>query len=644
MKKKFLIIILLLLINFAYAERVENYDNFKKLEVDVNINSSVILDKLVSNPRLDSLNTKLIFYPRNSYTNEIKYKKPYSNPQAEVKEDGDLSYTWKTLDYNKLTFGVESRVRNSNDFIKVRNKINFPIEGLSDEIKEYLKPTENIDLNDKIKEKAQEIVSGETDAYIATFKIAEWVRDYVPYDLNTLTADVVQKSSWVYENREGVCDEITSLFISMVRSVGMPARFVSGLVYTNTIYDFGAHGWAEVFFPGYGWVPFDVTFAQYGYVDSSHIKLQNSFDSKSNAVVATALSYGLNLTLTKYVYGTKVISTEGEVQPLAKISLSPIADNVNFGSYVPIEIEVENLQDYYLPLVLTVIKAPEVYKNKSQIAILLKPFEAKSVFFIVKVASDVDDNYIYTSNLEVKTNLNDLAIGKIKYMKNGETYTLKKALDFVNNIKEREKKVYFSDINLNCSSDKKNYYNNEKVKVKCLIENKGNTNLDNISICLMENCRLYNLGVSEKAQEEFIISLNKILGKKEFKVSAENDKLVKYYDLGINVFEIPNINLITNIKLIDYKEVKEVEFNLSTNTKISNVILSFNDKKVNLDSFNNSRLINLSLAGKDIKNNLVKIKLNYEDELNKTYDKDFSFKIEVINIPWYIKTYNFFFG
>ncbi len=643
MKNRFLMLtLLLLLVNLTSAESIENYDNFKALEIGVNINSSVLIEKTVSNPQLDHLTTILFFYPRESFTSDIEYNNPYSYPNATIEQAEDISYTWKTLDYDKLIFGIESKVKTYNDFVKVRNKINFPLEELSNEIKEYTKPTENIDVNDKIKNKAQEIISGETDEYVAAFKIAEWVKKNIKYDLNTLTAEVVQKSSWVYDNKEGVCDEMTSLFISMLRSVGIPARFISGIVYTNVLYDFGSHGWAEVFFPGYGWLPFDVTFGQYGYVDPSHVKFDASKDSKNNAIVSTSLAHGIEVNLSKYNYGAKVIKSTGEVEPQAKLEIAPVEETVGFGSFVPLEVKLENLQDYYLPLNIFLSKAPEVYNNETQIQVLLKPFEKKSAFFIVKVKSDLDKSYIYTSELEVKTSFNGIARSKLTYNKNAEVYSLEKAKALINNYTEKESKLFFSDINIKCESNKRDYYRDEKAYIKCLLENKGNTNLKDIKVCIKEDCHMHTLGISENIESSFVLDLNKVHGKKELRITAENDKMVKYSDAVINVFLIPNINLETDAVSVGYYENKTIKFNLISNTKLKNVILDFNTNKINYKNIENATLINLNLLGKEIKKNKLKVKLSYNDELNKTYEKSFSFNLEVKNIPWYIKIYNFF--
>ena len=59
------------------------------------------------------------------------------------------------------------------------------------------------------------------DLFIVVYKLAEWVKTNVNYDLSTLTASVSQKASWVLDNKEGVCDEITNLFIALSRALGI---------------------------------------------------------------------------------------------------------------------------------------------------------------------------------------------------------------------------------------------------------------------------------------------------------------------------------------------------------------------------------------------------------------------------------------
>jgi transglutaminase-like putative cysteine protease len=66
----------------------------------------------------------------------------------------------------------------------------------------------------------------------------------------------------VLTHRKGVCQDFTHLFIGMARSLGIPARYVSGLVHPIDGKLRGAlqtHAWCELFFPSQGWVALDPT-------------------------------------------------------------------------------------------------------------------------------------------------------------------------------------------------------------------------------------------------------------------------------------------------------------------------------------------------------------------------------------------------
>lgn len=62
--------------------------------------------------------------------------------------------------------------------------------------------------------------------------------------------------------REGYCEYYATTMILMLRSEGIPARLAVGYLWPNegsVVTSSAAHAWAEVYFPGYGWVPFDPT-------------------------------------------------------------------------------------------------------------------------------------------------------------------------------------------------------------------------------------------------------------------------------------------------------------------------------------------------------------------------------------------------
>ena len=70
----------------------------------------------------------------------------------------------------------------------------------------------------------------------------------------------------VWEKRRGVCQDFAHLGIACLRSLGLPARYVSGYLRTHPpegkerlVGADASHAWFSVFCPGAGWVDFDPT-------------------------------------------------------------------------------------------------------------------------------------------------------------------------------------------------------------------------------------------------------------------------------------------------------------------------------------------------------------------------------------------------
>lgn len=59
--------------------------------------------------------------------------------------------------------------------------------------------------------------------------------------------------------KRGVCQDLTHIFLAAARSVGIPARYISGHFHRNdgVIDQDAGHAWAEAFVPELGWIAFD---------------------------------------------------------------------------------------------------------------------------------------------------------------------------------------------------------------------------------------------------------------------------------------------------------------------------------------------------------------------------------------------------
>jgi transglutaminase-like putative cysteine protease len=59
--------------------------------------------------------------------------------------------------------------------------------------------------------------------------------------------------------RAGVCQDFAHLLIAVARSMGVPARYVSGYIHAPGAATTASHAWAEAWVPGRGWIGYDAT-------------------------------------------------------------------------------------------------------------------------------------------------------------------------------------------------------------------------------------------------------------------------------------------------------------------------------------------------------------------------------------------------
>ena len=121
---------------------------------------------------------------------------------------------------------------------------------------------------------AQSIVrtAGATTPYDQAKAIETWFIDKTrfKYDLSSspqAPPGVRQLDYFLFESKRGVCQDFSTAMNVMLRTLGIPSRqmsgFSAGVLDDKTRQHFvnavEAHSWVEVFFPGYGWIPFEPT-------------------------------------------------------------------------------------------------------------------------------------------------------------------------------------------------------------------------------------------------------------------------------------------------------------------------------------------------------------------------------------------------
>ncbi len=643
MKKIMLFLTATLLFSaLADAEEDDWFHTSKNLVVNVDVSSGATIRPTSSDYSVKYINVNLSHYPYKDFNQEVSSID--ANPQAKL-ENNAMLFTWNNPS-GAIKFGYNAKIKTGNRIVEIREKIKFPLSGIPEELKPFTKPSEIIDSDDEdIIGYASEIAEGEDDLYAVVYKVAEWTKNNVKYDLSTLTAEVSQKASWVLDNRQGVCDELTSLFIAMLRSLGVPAKFISGVAYTNSPLfpeNWGSHGWAEVYFPGYGWIPYDVTYGQFGHIDPTHIKLKESVDSNEPSVQYKWVARNIELDTGKLDIKSSVEEKTGKVQDSVILNVRVHEGNIGFGSYNLIEAALENTKNYYISTELYLSKPKEVNTiGEDSKGIFLKPNGRKSVFWIVKLEDALEGNYVYTFPITVRTSMGTKAETSFKSGERDISYSLAEISSILEQKKEEEEKAYSREIKIKCGIEREEFYYYEQSELKCRIKNEGNTFLDGLNVCFEGQCDEIDLGISQ--EKELNYTLNKsVAGKYESLFKAENSDVSKAEYIRYNVLDAPKIG-IKNIeapKEVEYGNHFQVEFLLSKesisvpqNAKIRLLHNKF-EQEWELENLPENRKIVVNMQGKELRkgSNELKIFVEYEDGNGNGHESEELFSVNLVNV------------
>jgi transglutaminase-like putative cysteine protease len=116
---------------------------------------------------------------------------------------------------------------------------------------------------------ARSVTADDTTNYDRVQSLIAWIGAHTRYstDIPPLPAGADTVDEFLFGNRVGFCEQISTSLAVMLRSLGIPAREAVGFVpgSYNPITDLyqvradDAHAWVQVWFPGFGWQNFDPT-------------------------------------------------------------------------------------------------------------------------------------------------------------------------------------------------------------------------------------------------------------------------------------------------------------------------------------------------------------------------------------------------
>ncbi|MDA3856364.1 MAG: hypothetical protein PF569_08965 [Candidatus Woesearchaeota archaeon] len=581
----------------AIDEDINSYE-YLKLNINQKIDFQVEIEQ---DSNINYFYITSNFFPKTYEESQYLNNYTTTNPDYKIIEDDTnymikYSYTDETIkEKNSIsnTFTLES----TKSTPKIKKKVEYPIKNKDSENQVYIEFTELIDTNSEIKKKASELAYSEDDTYIIAVKIADWIQNDITYDLSTVTENPNQKSSQVFTSKTGVCKEITNLYVSMMRSLGIPARTVSGYAYTNSeeVIEFvgsnwGGHAWSEILI-GETWVPFDLTYSQYGYIDASHIIISKNANLQQNSVSINASGYGINLVENSLKTSTKFEIEEKEKKIFDygyQITIDGTRE-LSPESYGYLEIKVKNTKDYYKVIDLKIAKTEEIeLLGQNKKLTILKPDEEKTIYFKYKIP-ELDTKFIYTFPFTIYNN--DFQENLSLEVKKGYENILKSELpkDII-----QETSMSNNQIIINCNST----YNLPENIYSCTLKNPNNHEINNINICSENDCEIFSLLLNEE----------KII---EFKSEKLNQSIIVKYSNQTNtqILEIEPPKLDCEAK----KNANKITLNCQTKNIVENLKITLNLNNKTITKTNKNEFEKLLVL--EHENNEIKVELEYKNQI-----------------------------
>jgi transglutaminase-like putative cysteine protease len=130
----------------------------------------------------------------------------------------------------------------------------------------YLRLPHTID--PRVGELARTLTASAANNYDRAAIIQSYLRNNFQYTLDPPEIEPEDPvGSFLFRSKSGYCEYFAAAMAVMLRTLSVPSRLVNGFQtgsYNRIGKDFvvrarDAHSWVEVYFPGYGWIPFDPT-------------------------------------------------------------------------------------------------------------------------------------------------------------------------------------------------------------------------------------------------------------------------------------------------------------------------------------------------------------------------------------------------
>ncbi|RIV18868.1 hypothetical protein D2Q93_13460 [Alicyclobacillaceae bacterium I2511] len=121
---------------------------------------------------------------------------------------------------------------------------------------------------------ARKLTQGMHSEYDIVQAVQAYLQNNYPYETTNIPVPGPKQdyvAQFLFQSKRGYCNNFSSAMAVMLRTLGIPTRWVTGFTegtlnsqYTGSgnqyiVSNMDAHSWVEVYFPSVGWIPFDPT-------------------------------------------------------------------------------------------------------------------------------------------------------------------------------------------------------------------------------------------------------------------------------------------------------------------------------------------------------------------------------------------------
>ena len=251
----------------------------------------------------------------------------------------------------------------------------------------------------------------------------------------------------------------------------------------------------------------------------------------------------------------------------------------------------------------------------------------------IRIDDELRSGYSYIFPVEIYSERNSSKLIEFNAEENFKSYSLSEIENYISQAKDADQKTYSTNLSVVCSSEEY-FYEYDHAKVYCTIENKGNMLLEDIEICLDDECDRFDLGIGKNRNIE--IPYKSEAGFHEKNVFLKGDAISKSGSVNITLYDEPDIGIenLSYPSSLSYGENSSIKFTLSKESfsnpqdVIVKLKLGSTEKIWNIEEMAVDKNYIVNIDSSDLsRDNVFHLSADFRDKNDRSYSVSRNFNI-----------------